>query len=227
MSISNGRQPQFLPMQTAGTQHLIERTYRESGAYQWVREVLINALEAGAKRIEFGVEWQAVESLGVYRRVIADDGCGMAADELVEFFNTFGGGGKPIGGVHENFGVGSKTSLMPWNREGMGVISWGGGDPSMIWVQRDTESGEYGLRLMEAEDLETGETSLDEVYEPFPDDDHGVNWAAVKPDWIGDHGTVIVLLGNHPEDDTVMGDPNRDEADIKGISAYLNRRLWE
>ena len=26
----------------------------------------------------------------------------MSADELVGFFNTFGGGGKPIGGVHEN-----------------------------------------------------------------------------------------------------------------------------
>lgn len=54
-----------------------------------------------------------------------------------------------------------------------------------------------------------------------------MNWAAVKPDWIDDHGTVIVLLGNSGADDTVLGDPNRAEADIKGISSYLNRRLWE
>ena len=137
MTNEAGALPQFLPMQTAGTQHLIERTYRESGSYQWVREVLINALEADATKIEFGIEWQAVENLGVYRRVIADDGRGMAGDELVEFFNTFGGGGKPIGGVHENFGVGSKTSLLPWNTYGIVVISWVDGDPSMIWVQRD------------------------------------------------------------------------------------------
>src|SRR5687768_13554489 len=113
MSTNDAR---YLPMKAAGTQHFIERTYRESGVFQWLRETWINAEEASASRIEFGVEWQAVESLGVYRRTIADNGRGMVADELVAFFNTYGGGGKPIGGAHENFGVGSKTSLMPWNR---------------------------------------------------------------------------------------------------------------
>src|SRR5262245_21951713 len=116
------------PMQTSGTQHLIERAYRESSQFQWVREMQVNAQEAGATRIEFGIEWQAVEDKGVYRRTIADNGCGMNAEQLVEFFNTFGGGGKPIGGAHENFGVGSKTSLLPWNKYGMVVVSWVNGD---------------------------------------------------------------------------------------------------
>ncbi len=215
-----------LPMKTAGTEHLIERTYREGGPLQWVRETLKNSIEAGATRVEFGVEWQAVESLGVYRRTIADNGGGMDGDQIVEFFNTFGGGGKPIGGLHENFGVGAKTSLLPWNTYGMVIISWVADEPSMIWARQDPETGEYGLRLLEVEDPETGEISLDEVYEPFADDEHGCNWAAVRPDWMGDHGTVIVLLGNSPTDDTVQGDPTRLEGDIKGISAYLNRRFW-
>jgi hypothetical protein len=218
--------PQILPMKTAGTQHFIERTYREGGPFQWVRETLVNAIEALATRVEFGIEWQAVESLGIYRRLIADDGIGMTGDELVEFFNTFGGGGKPIGGLHQNFGVGAKTSLLPWNRHGIVVIAWVDGDPSMIWVQYDESTGEYGLRLFETED-ENGEISLDEVVEPFVDDEHGCDWAAVKPNWIDDHGVVIVLLGNDPTDSTVYGDPNRGEGDIKGISSYLNRRFWE
>jgi hypothetical protein len=218
--------PQFLPMKTAGTEHLIERTYREGGAFQWVRETLINSLEASSTRVEFGIEWQAVENHGVHRRVIADNGCGMNATQLVEFFNTFGGGGKPIGGIHENFGVGAKTALLPWNRCGVVVISWVEGDPSMIWVKQDPLTGEYGLKLEEVYD-EDGEMTLDEVYEPYEDDEHGCDWAAVKPEWIGDHGTVLVLLGNDPTDDTILGDPNRDESDIKGISAYLNRRTWE
>jgi len=215
-----------LPMKAAGTQHLIERTYRESGTFQWVRETLRNALESGATRLEFGIEWQAVEESGVYRRVIADDGCGMPYDRLQEFFNTFGGGGKPIGGLHENFGVGAKTSLLPWNQYGLVVISWVGGDASMIWVQRDPVTGEYGLRLFAAVD-ENGQESLEAVVEPFNDPDHGCNWAAVKPDWVTDHGTVLVLLGNTQTDDTVLGDPNRAEADIKGISSFLNRRTWQ
>jgi hypothetical protein len=219
--------PTILPMATAGTQHLIERAYREGGPHQWVRETYKNSQEANATRIEFGVEWQAVENLGVYRRLIADDGVGMSEEELVEFFNTFGGGGKPIGGVHENFGVGAKTSLLPWNRVGIVVISVKDGDPAMIWVKWDEDTGEYGLRLMEVYDEDEEELSLDEVYTPFEDDDFGCNWAAVLPDWIQDHGTAIVLLGNDQNDDTVLGDPNRPEGDIKGVSAYLNRRLWE
>jgi hypothetical protein len=213
-------------MKTSGTEHFIERTYREGGTFQWVRETYVNAIEAGATRIEYGIEWQAVESRATYRRMIADNGQGMTGAQLVEFFNTFGGGGKPIGGLHENFGVGAKTSLLPWNRHGLVVISWVEGEPSMIWVQCDEETGEYGLRLEQTEDAD-GLFSVDEVYQPYADEEHGCNWAAVRPDWIDGHGTVIILLGNEPSDDTVAGDPNRAEQDIKGVSSYLNRRLWE
>lgn len=217
----------FEPMKTAGTQHFIERTYRESGTFQWVREVYKNAEEAGATRIEFGIEWQAVENKGVFRRTIADNGKGMTAEQLVAFFNTFGGGGKPIGGAHENFGVGSKTSLLPWNKAGMVVVSWVGGDASMIWVEQDPQSGEYGLRVELVEDEQHNE-AWEPVYGPYDHTDElGCDWSRIKPDWIGDHGTVIVLLGNSFEDDTVLGDPTRPEADIKGISSYLNRRIWE
>ncbi len=216
----------ILPMQTAGTHHFIERTYREGSQFQWVRETLANAIEAGATRVEFGIEWQAVENKEVYRRLIADNGCGMTADQLVEFFNTFGGGGKPIGGAHENFGVGSKTSLLPWNTYGMVVISWVDGDASMIWVARNPETGEYGLKLERCQSP-NGAESLDGVYDPYDDPEHGCDWATVKPSWIKDHGTVIVLLGNSHKEDTVLGDPTRDEDDIKGVSSFLNRRFWE
>lgn len=217
----------FEPMKTAGTQHFIERTYRESGTFQWVRETFKNAEEAGATRVEFGLEWQAVENKGVFRRVIADNGRGMTPEQLVAFFNTFGGGGKPIGGAHENFGVGSKTSLWPWNRAGMVVVSWVDGDPSMIWVEQDPLTGEYGLRVELVED-DSGNELWAAVYDPYDHTDElGCDWSMIKPDWIDQHGTVIVLLGNSLEDDTVLGDPSREEADIKGISAYLNKRFWQ
>src|SRR5262245_52323052 len=103
--MSTTREPRIsvTPMKASGIQHQVERVYREGGANQWVRETLINALEAEATRIEFGIEWQAVEGQGVYRRVIADNGVGMTPEELVGFFNVWGGGGKPIGGLHDNF----------------------------------------------------------------------------------------------------------------------------
>lgn len=216
------------PMKASGIEHQVGRVYREGGEYQWVRETLINSIEAQATQVEFGIEWQAVEELGVYRRLIADDGVGMTADELVGFFNTWGGGGKPIGGLHDNFGIGAKSSLLPWNRHGLVVISWWDGEPAMIWVTADRDTGEYGLRNFEAMDADTGEVRIDDVVTPFHDEAHGCDWEAVKPDWIDDHGTVVVLLGDDPTANTVLGDPLRaGEAEIKGISTYLNRRLWE
>lgn len=216
------------PMKASGIKHHVDRVYREGGEHQWVRETLINSLEAGARRVEFGIEWQAVRELGVYRRLIADDGEGMTPEQLVGFFNVWGGGGKPIGGLHENFGIGAKSSLLPWNRHGLVVISWVAGEAAMIWVMADSATGEYGLRNFEAVDAESGEVRIEEVVSPFFDDQHGCDWASVKPDWIESHGTVVVLLGDDPNSSTVVGDPNRPgEADIKGVSTYLNRRIWD
>ena len=214
-------------MRAEGIEHYVQRVYNESGTFQWVRETFVNALEAGATRVEFGIEWEAVRSQGVYRRVIADDGAGMSPQELTGYFNTFGGGGKPIGGEHENYGVGSKTSLLPWNPYGVVVVSWQDGEGSMIWVQRDPVTGGFGLRVFEAEDPETGEISHETVVEPFDDEEHGCDWSALKPDWVAEHGTVIVLLGADATADTVLGDPARDESDLRGITSYLNRRIWE
>lgn len=218
--------PGITPMRATGIHHQVDRVYRESGAHQWVRETYINALQADATRCEFGIEWQAVENLGIYRRIIADDGRGMVPDELKGFFNTWGGGGKPIGGVHENFGIGAKSSLLPWNQYGIVVVSWVDGDPAMIWLTAAPDDGEYGLKQFYV-DGDDGTTLVEDVITPFNDATHGCDWDRIKPAWITDHGTVIVLLGNEPTQHTVLGDPAREEGDIKGISTYLNRRLWE
>ena len=151
---------------------------------------------------------------------------GFFSTALVKFFKTFGGGGKPIGGVHENFGVGAKTSLLPWNTYGVVVISWVGGQASMIRLRKDPASGQYGLVLVKATNPDTGVESEPQVYTPYYDEEHGCDWAKVKPDFIDDHGTVIVLLGDSAQDDTVQGSPCRDEAAIKGISKFLNQRYW-
>lgn len=214
----------IVPMVASGIQHLVRRTYAEGGARQWVRETYVNAVEAGATRVEYGVEWQAVEKRGVYRRTIVDDGQGMTAEQLRAYFNTFGSGGKAIGGAHENFGVGSKTSLLPWNPAGVVVVSWVKGEAAMIWLERG-EDGEYGLRVFEAGT--TDDRTLEEVVTPFHDRAYGCHWAKVKPEWLGEHGTVIVLLGADDKADTIEGDPERDERDLKGIASYPNRRVWE
>src|SRR5436853_7547135 len=98
-----------MKLRITGASNFVNRMFEACGSYQWAREFLKNSLEAQATRIEFGIEWQAVAKLGVYRRTIIDDGIGMTADELHRFFLSLGEGAKKIGGVHDNFGVGAKV----------------------------------------------------------------------------------------------------------------------
>ena len=205
---------QIVPMTVAGVRFLVERAYRESGELQYLRELLVNALEAGASRVEFGPEWNAVEAHGVYRLTVADNGNGMNPAEMLKFLNTFGGGGKPIGDAHENFGVGAKTSLLPWNGSGVVVLSWTKENPdgAMVWMMRDSATGEYGAKKFETED------GFQEVVVPFGE------WSRVKPDWIKDQGTVVVCLGTTGSENTFLG--KTGNGDIKGIAAYLNKRIW-
>lgn len=51
----------------------------------------------------------------------------------------------PIGGVHDNFGVGAKVSTLGWNPAGVGVVSHADGLGSMIWTRRNPTSAEYEL----------------------------------------------------------------------------------
>ena len=110
-------------MESSAQAPQIRRNYKASSAFQWVREATINALQAGATHIEFGTEWVAVENLGVHRRTILDNGKGMSGPEMPGFLNKYGGSGKTIGDTLENFGVGLKSSALPWNEDGLAVIS--------------------------------------------------------------------------------------------------------
>jgi hypothetical protein len=91
----------------------------------------------------------------------------------------------------------------------------------MIWIVHDPDSGEYELLEFRDED---GTTC---VIDPTSVEWQGVDWGTVKPDWIQDHGTVIVLLGSDAYPDTVLGNPDAGETDIKGLSVYLNTRFWD
>lgn len=213
----------LLAMGVANVAALIDRTYRESHPYQWVREALINSQEAGATSLHFGIEWQGVETKGVYRRVILDNGPGMTADKMLLFLNTYGGSGKPIGGEHENFGHGFKTSTLPWNRNGIVVVSKSAEDGSlaMVRLEYDTKATEYGARYELVEGLREA------VYAPYDaTETDGIDYSCIIPDdWKS--GVAIILLGSAQQPDTVLGAFDRDESDLNGIARYLNTRMWD
>jgi hypothetical protein len=205
-----------------GASHFVNRMFEACGNYQWAREFLKNSIEAQATKVEFGIEWQAVEKLGIYRRTIIDNGVGMSKDELLRFFSTLGDGAKRIGGVHDNFGVGAKIASLPWNPEGVVVISYHGGKPSMIQIELDPDSADYQLVEFQSEKGAAYAINPAEV-----DWGDNINWSTIAPEWARTNGTTVVLLGSEEAPDTILGNPKAAENAIKGLSVYLNSRFWD
>jgi hypothetical protein len=206
-----------------GESHFVNRMFESCGNYQWAREFLKNSIEAGATKVEFGVEWQAVEKFGAYRRTVADNGVGMSKEELHSFFSTLGAGAKRIGGIHDNFGVGAKIAALPWNPEGVVVISYKDGKGSMIRIELNPETAEYELSEFQSERGAAYVINPSEV----ADWGNDVNWSVVAPEWTRQHGTIVILLGSEEAPDTILGNPRAGEKDIKGLSVYLNTRFWD
>lgn len=207
-----------MKVQITGASNFVNRMFEAAGPYQWARELLKNAEEAGATRVDFGIEWQAVAALGVYRRTVVDDGRGMSPDELMAFFSTLGMSGKRVGGVHENYGVGAKIATLPWNPKGVVVVSTKKGKRSMIWMVLG-KNGDYELVEFE----QPGGRRV--VVEPAVVD--GVDWSKVVPAWAAEHGTAVVLLGDSAYPDTAAGHPRAGGTDLRGVARYLNSRFWD
>ena len=209
--------------------HLIDRWYSETADHQWLRELFVNSVEAGATRALLGVEWEAAESLGVYRRMFACDGSGMTRGDLERYFSSLGDGAKAIGNPDENFGIGAKVTLLPWNKHGLVVISYKDGESWMMRFAYDPSTNRYGPTRFNAIDDTTGIEQTALTVPPFPDAESGCDWSTVAPDFVREagHGTVVVMMGDSAESDTVLGAPGRAESAIKSASKYLNERFLE
>ena len=219
------------PLRFLGVGNLLDREYRNSPAYQWARELARNGIEANATAIRFGVEWEGVEATGTYRMQYADNGCGMTKDDLRDYMVTLGRGGKPVGGPHDNYALGSRMTLLPWNPEGVVVISVRDGDTYMVKLMFDPEAdrGEGEYVLEEIAWQEDGQEGLATVYPPYYDDDLCLNWADTIPDFIKDagHGTTFTLLGRNAADNTLDGDPERRERHRDLGRKYFNTRFFD
>jgi len=237
-----------MKMKPADLAPLIERAYRQAKPFQWLREGIMNAIEAGAKKISLEVEPEGISG-GIYRYAIYDNGTGMTKNDFNKFLFYYGVGAKPIGGVDEHFGIGLKVCMLPWNRYGLVVVSVKSGIASMCWMygQRYEEEGriktQYGPRVWCTE--EEGD-----ILAILPIEMDGIDFEKTIPKWIGTkgedgiwrnpsgklaHGTILILMGNNGNEDTILGDPNRSESlNLKSGERsfwpdhmYIESRFWE
>ena len=197
---------------------LLERLFHETKDQQFLRELVQNSIEAGAKEIVICPDWNHVEETEgkAYRYMQADNGIGMDESQLVKYMNNFSCSGNENGvSVHDdNFGVGAKISSLGWNKNGMLICSWKDGVGKAIKLWKDPNTGKYGLRRFRAQD-ENGRDIYVSVLDAPEKYKHPI---------IEDHGTVIVLCGNEPDEDTYYGP--KDKGSTYSHTLDLNLRYF-
>ena len=187
---------------------LLERLSLEAGPMLFARELTRNAIDAGAERISWDIDWDRYRATRVPKLVCVDDGEGMAAGQLVDHFGSLFSTGRSLG--HDaNFGVGGKISTAVFNPAGVEVRSFRDGQGHVVVLRADPDSGEFGLA-------------------PVGADGGPVRAAAdnERPDGIGRHGTMIILHGTAP--DAVSADPPAGVGrDPRWLWTALNRRFFD
>lgn len=204
-----------LPMSVANMTFLVNRLGEDCAPLQFVRELTQNGLDAlrltGGKggSIIWDVDWSYFNlSDGVMKLACIDTGSGMVGKDMVRYINELSSS------IHQqsktgNFGVGAKIAAAPLNPHGLVYMSWVDGVGHMIHLWFDPEEEVYGLKRWPQ--------NGGEFWTPVSND--------LKPKEIDQHGTMVVLLGNSDEENTMdapAGTPMRS----RWILRYLNTRYF-
>jgi len=204
-----------LPMTVKNTGFLLDRLGQDCHPLQFLRELTQNSIQAIQRtdkpgEIVWDVDWNQYDLTGVMKLCIMDIGDGMTGSEMVEHINKLSSSGAEQS-LSGNYGVGAKIAAATKNHAGLVYLSWKDGQGSMIHLWRNPVDGTYGLKQQQR---------ADGTYCDYLEIDD-----SVKPEIIKSHGTMIVLLGNS-EDQNTMEAPGGAAAASRWIAKYLNTRYY-
>jgi hypothetical protein len=204
-------------MTVDNTGFMLDRLGKDCSPLQFLRELTQNAIEAVAETPEgrgdiiWDVDWNRWDLAGgAFKLACIDTGIGMTGKDMLKYINMLSSSTR-VQSYEENFGVGAKVAAATRNHAGLIYLSWKDGVGSAIHLWRDPATGQYGLRRFEHED---GSFS---------------DWIRIedstRPDQIKDHGTMVVLLGNDLDDNT-MEAPKDAPSPSRWVARYLNTRYF-
>jgi hypothetical protein len=203
------------PLRVKNAHFLLERLSADTDPLQQYRELTQNGLEAilalstGEGTVFWDVDWYRVQSQGVYKLTVIDTGVGMSKHELLDYINQLSST-SGVQALGANFGVGAKITAGARNPAGLLYASWKDGKGWMVNFWRDPDLG-FGLEQFQ-----------------LPNDVFAHCVAApdaLKPEIIDKHGTMVVLGGADPDQNTVVAPPNILYPS-HWLTRYLNRRYF-
>ncbi len=205
-----------LPMTVDNVGFLLDRLGQDCSPLQYLRELTQNGKEAVERtgqpgQIIWDVDWISFDLGNIMKLCVTDTGDGMSGEEMLKFINQLSSSGSEQS-ITANYGIGAKIAAATKNPAGVIYHSWKNGEGYMIQLEKNPDSGEYGLRQWT---LENG------TYSHFIrlDDD-------VKPAEIDKNGTKVILLGKIRTENT-MEPPKEAAAPSRWISKYLNTRYFQ
>jgi hypothetical protein len=204
-------------MQVDNTAFLLEKLASDCSPLQYIRELTKNAMEtiqarmdtgwAGPGEILWDADWALVESGGLYKLQISDNGTGMTGAEMELLINALSSSGR-VQSLTKNFGVGAKITAGVENPVGLVYKSWVDGHGEMVHLWKDPDQQVYGLKQFE---LPNGDFAH-----------HASIKAELKAQNIETSGTAVVLLGKHDDEHTMKP----DGLPLKWLIKYLNTRFF-
>jgi hypothetical protein len=206
-----------LPMSVHNTGFMLDRLGQDCSPLQFLREITENAVQAvhamgeNGGHVIWDVDWNRLElAPGVFKVACIDTGIGMTGPEMLRYINMLSSS------MHQqshgtNFGVGAKVAAATRNHAGLVYLSWKDGIGSMIHLWRDPDTAQYGLKRFE-----------------LPDGSYA-HWVhvedTIKPEPIDENGTMVVLLGNDLDDDSMQA-PKGAPSPSRWVARYLNTRYF-
>ena len=200
--------------------NFVDRMHGECSPLQWLRELVVNSIEAiaatgeGGRILVHSVE-QNMEGEGTFRKLaVTDTGEGIAANQLYSSFQvamTSRGRG--------NYGIGAKIAALPMNPAGMIYRSQveGGVPAELMWHK----TGRYGFYA--AHDWTDDRGEIGYVTAPSSDD---ATYSRITD---AGHGTQVVLCGARAEDDTCMTlspSVGKSTGNLHWAIRQLNFKFW-
>lgn len=195
------------------TTFMIDRLFQDTSPGQAIRELTVNGLQwlpPEGGRVVWTVHRPMLEARQVAKLCCVDTGLGMTGPKMVEHIRGIYKSGR-VQGMSENFGVGGRVATAPANPEGVVYLSWVNGEGAMAVLHYNAARDRYQLEL-----IHQGDDRYD-FWAPAPD--------SLKPKFITDHGTVVVLLGRTPNEDTTAPPPGMPTPK-RWIIRYLNGRFF-
>ncbi len=132
-------------------QGITRRLIDDAGPLQFIREAVVNGLEAGASTITWGRHDNLSEDVRDFdgddrypKLRYTDNGCGMSPRGLVENTKNLGRTGDKVGG-YDNRGIGQKVSGLRFSPGGVDIGSVQNGRAFEVRLWKNPDSSNYEL----------------------------------------------------------------------------------